>query len=433
MAKAYKSNKQQEARYPSELLDQFLFFQNSNNDHQIRSIIRFESQLDLATFEKAVALSVQMIPIIGCRFVESRSKSYWQKLPDDINDHLVDFLETDDTISEINKYLSKKPDEFIGPQIRIGVIRSEGKDTLCIVLNHMVFDGSAFKEYLYLLGQLYTRITEKKTAVENKQISRERSFDQVFKQFNLGNKIRLVLLHQNTKRKQDDPHFPRALNGNREPIFILHELPQNKFFRLKLYGKENNVTINDIVLSAYYRALYKIIKVPDGKSLNIPCMVDLRRYLPTNNPISFCNLSSMIETKCEYMKNFEDTVQTISMRMNNNKKKYPGLNGLGMLSVIYRMMPYSWFKEFMIRQFSYPKITITNLGIIDSNKLRFINNEVKEAIILTALKYSPYFQLAFSTFKDVLTFSVSLYGTKADRDTMKEFFEILDEELPCWH
>ena len=47
----------------------------------------------------------------------------------------------------------------------VRVVRSSGKDTLCIVMNHMVSDGAGLKEYLYVLGTLYTKLqTAKKAA-----------------------------------------------------------------------------------------------------------------------------------------------------------------------------------------------------------------------------------------------------------------------------
>lgn len=46
-----------------------------------------------------------------------------------------------------------------------------------------------------------------------------------------------------------------------------------------------------------------------------------------------------------------------------------------------------------------------------------------------SIKYSPYFQVAISTFDDQATLSVNLYGTQSDRNTISFFLDKLVKEL----
>ena len=47
-----------------------------------------------------------------------------------------------------------------------------------------------------------------------------------------------------------------------------------------------------------------------------------------------------------------------------------------------------------------------------------------------SIKYKSYFQLALSSSKDSMTFSVNLYGSSKDNEIVEHFFTLLDKELP---
>ncbi len=74
-------------------------------------------------------------------------------------------------------------------------------------------------------------------------------------------------------------------------------------------------------------------------------------------------------------------------------------------------------------------IAITNIGIIDSGSLIFGETPVEDAFMTGSIKYPPYFQLALTTFNDTITFSVNLYGSESDRESVRKLFGLLDEEL----
>ena len=427
---AYDNCQEQSKRYRLEPLDQFLFFQEDNNDHQIRGVIHFADVLDGTCIRKAVQQSIRMIPILGCRFVENDRRSYWEKMPlSKMDGRIMTFVDSAHPEDEVLAFLAAKTDESKGPQVRIGIIRDDGKDTLCIVLNHMAFDGAGFKAYLYLIGRLYSEFKAGGKSSGRKEIREYRSLGRIFRQFRFGERLRVLMLPPGSTGKSNGLHFPRTLNGDVQPLFLTCKLPQAQTNRIKQYGKEKGFTVNDIITAAYYRALYHFIHSSDGSALGIFCMIDLRRYLPEGTDEVFCNLSSMVETHCEPKETFAETVREINKQMHRHKAVYPGLHGFGLLLFFQKILSYKRFKNF-IKKMGYPMISLTNLGVIDPQRLHFHGTEVEDAAILTALKHPPYFQLTFSTFKDVITLSVSLLGTEEERESVQRFFEILVKQLP---
>lgn len=74
-------------------------------------------------------------------------------------------------------------------------------------------------------------------------------------------------------------------------------------------------------------------------------------------------------------------------------------------------------------------IGMTNIGIIDSDRIIFGKTPIEDSLITGSIKYPPYFQLALTTYNNSITFSVNLYGSKDDMDLIQKFFVLLDNEL----
>ena len=157
-------------------------------------------------------------------------------------------------------------------------------------------------------------------------------------------------------------------------------------------------------------------------------MVDLRRYLPNGEAAGFANMASMIETQCGNFGDFLLTAKEVGRQMAEKKSRAPGLAGLPLLSLLNRVLPHALFAKLVKGVVKYPEISISNLGLLPPD-LNFNNIPLREACVLTALKYAPSFQLSFSTHKDTLTLGVALLGTELDRKRAKDFLGILLNEL----
>lgn len=116
--------------------------------------------------------------------------------------------------------------------------------------------------------------------------------------------------------------------------------------------------------------------------------------------------------------------------MDEKKHNFSGLYGLVLLGILFKLLPYAKAKELFQDKFINPVIFLTNIGIIDNNRLDFDNLTIVDAFITGSVKYQPYFQLALTSFNDSITFSINLYGSVNDREQIENFFRILDDELP---
>ena len=87
--------------------------------------------------------------------------------------------------------------------------------------------------------------------------------------------------------KKSSYKFPMSVEKETEPFILTHKILKDRYLIIKEYYKKYNVTLNDVVLAAYYRVLYNMLDINSKSDLNIPIMVDMRRNLKDRNVDAF--------------------------------------------------------------------------------------------------------------------------------------------------
>lgn len=397
------------------------------NDHQLHCVIHFDTHMDESCLRKAVDMSTDAFPILRSKFVE---KSYF-KFPywEDCyftSENIVKMIKTENIEKTIEKLIVAKTRENFGPQIMINIIRSSKSDSLCIIMNHMVSDGVGFKEYLYMLSLIYSHLKNNADYVLDIKMG-SRSTSQIFKKINILDKIKILLTSTKLSKYDSGVIFP--LEGDkRNPFILIRKIPREKVLLIKNCAKTNKATINDALLSAYIRALYKVLKI---NHLALPCPVNLRRYLPDGKSEGICNLTSNMVCEIEYEigETYEETLLKVKKSMDSEKDNFSCLKGPLIIEMIFGVLPYKTAKQAIIKIFNNPTIAMTNIGIIDKKKLVFDGLNIKDTFICGSIKYKPYFQIAITTFDDEITLSINFCGTESDKTKIIEFLSIFENEL----
>jgi NRPS condensation-like uncharacterized protein len=393
------------------------------NDHQLHGVIHFDTHIDESCLKKAVNISIGAFPMLGCKFVEKSyfKFPYWEDCKFTSED-IVKIIEAE----TIEKLIVVKTRENFGPQIMINVIRSVKSDSLCIIMNHMLSDGVGFKEYLYMLSSIYSYLKGNPNYIFDMKMG-SRSTNQIFKKFNILDKIKILTTSAKLTKYNSEVVFP--LEGDdSNPFILVRKIPREKFILIKAYAKTNNATINDVLLTAYIRSLCKVLKI---NHLSLPCPVDLRRYLPNRKSEGICNLTSnmICEVGYEIGQTYEETLLKVKNSMDSEKDNFSCLKGPLMLEIIFSILPYKKAKQIISKSFNNPTIAMTNIGIIDKNKLIFDGLNIKDTFICGSIKYKPYFQIAVTTFDNEITLSINFCGTESDKIKITEFLCIFDNEL----
>jgi NRPS condensation-like uncharacterized protein len=416
-------------KYKAEIFDkvQYLYEETKFNDHMLHSVIRFDGKLDADILAQSVTMLLQTVPILSCVYHHDRGSDYWESAdPFKFENALIIVKEE----TAFNDFTTSKIDEFAGPQIKLCLYRSD-KDSLSVIMNHMVCDAAGFKRCLYLLSDIYSKLMEDAGYVPDFKIDGDRSIQKVMKQIPIKNKIKSLLFNNSESNRNSEITFPLSRDENTFPFIATREIDSDKFALIRAYCKKNDVTINDVFLSAYYRALYKELKI-DGEDLYIPVMVDMRRYLDDNSFNTISNISSTIilDVSVSSLESFDDTVSKIGREMNKKKSTDIGINGFVKLNLFFKLLNNKLSYKAAKKVLNNPLICMTNVGMVDSKKLRFKETGIENAFVCGSIKFRPHFQVALSSFEGTLTMSTNLYGSLEDYDMVIKFLSLVEEQLP---
>jgi NRPS condensation-like uncharacterized protein len=413
----------------AEVFDQFQLLCDVNgfNDHQIHCVLRFEHLPGAEILKKAVISSIEAIPILGTRYIQG-ARPRWTSLDPGDFDRAFGIVRTE---MELEEFLGSRVDECLGPQVRVCLLESS-PFAVAFKMNHMVCDAAGFKEYLYFLCKIYSGLVGD-PAYKPAVIAGDRSIRGVLKHFDASDRLKCLFLQGKENNLAGSNRFPLGTNGEVRPFILTRKLGCEKTAELKNYGRARGATLNDVVLTAYYRCLFQKLAVSPGAKLQIPVMVDMRRYLDRNGEFtSLTNLASTANTQLEYRpeERFDGTLARVKAIMDKKKKSNIGLNAFIKLHLMYRIFGDRIANSLLRTNLKNPLICMTNVGILDSARISFGGLRPRDAFLCGSIKYKPYFQLAMSSYKGEITFSVNLWGSASDRDRILSFFDGIDAELP---
>jgi NRPS condensation-like uncharacterized protein len=415
--------------YPSEIFDQvqLLFDVNRFNDHQLHCVLRFESGPDAALLKQAVICSIEAFPILGSRYADG-PRPHWTSLaPDRFGAAFVAVR----TEAEFEAFIVSRIDESRGPQVKVCLLEAS-PSAVALTLNHMVCDASGFKTYLYFLCQIYAEL-EADLVWRPTKISGDRSLRGVLTRFGPMTKLKSLISQRKDNNRYGKHRFPLSEGGDVRPFILTRKLGRARVGALKDYARQRGATLNDLMLTSYYRCLFRRLALSSGVELQVPIMVDMRRYLgDTGGSTSLTNLTSMVNTRLAYKpgERFKDTITRVKAILDEKKGSDIGLNAFIKLDLLYRLLGDRIANRRLRAGLKNPLICMTNLGILDAKRLSFGDSRPHDAFMCGSIKYKPYFQLALSTYEDEITLSINQYGSADDRDRILLFFDEIDADLP---
>lgn len=409
-----------------ESCDLMQYFYRSAHDPIIHAYLTLDGRLNETALKQAVTLSTQAIPVIRCVFSAKASRPRW----DDrgfAGEDMVHTVPCDPAdVRQAQRLLSSTIRIGSEPQLKIFLLRGTQSDTLCVLINHMVCDGAGFKEYLYLLADLYTK------CVRGEPIPpfgppAPRGMGQIFAGFGFAKKVS-ILRAKLSLPKQNPAVIYRLRGDAKRPFFVTRRIEKEEFSQIHRYAKSRSATVNDIVLAAYARA---VGRKTGAEHIVVPCPVDLRGCLASGRRHGICNLTSnyIYDAQIAPGDSFEATLRQASLQMRRQKEAGNCLKPVLLLDALFHILPLRVLQRMFHRVFKIPVLSYTNLGILKKEALRFGGFAVTGAFLTGAVKYVPYFQVAVSTFDGVMTLSCNLHGTLQDETDIAVFLKEMHDEM----
>jgi NRPS condensation-like uncharacterized protein len=301
-------------RFPATGTDSAVAITRAVTKHRIGLRLAFESgSLDPERLARAVRLSMDAQPILGCSFRTDESKAYWLRLPALDEASVFSVVQTADPDGAMDSFQADEiADE--GPQAKAVLLRASGADHLGIKVSHVLADGQAAKQYAYLLADIYSRLGADPGYTPRPDLGHRPTGRDVWD--------RLSPEQRREARKAKswaNPTWVMPAKGEsgRGLTYRAASLGPEAFSAVKAHGRLREATVNDMMLAAVFRACVEQFDPPVGTPLSLMCTADLRRYLPDPEhlPISNISISGSLDIERVDGESFDGTLRRVRERM----------------------------------------------------------------------------------------------------------------------
>ncbi len=377
----------------------------------IQAEIEFEHPLELPRLRRAVFLLLAEHPVLGCRFVIDRGKTFWEETPGAAD---VAFQEVDPETYQILKHESLKLHGDC--QILVAATPNRSGHRLLVRVSHVASDAGGVREILWDLARSYTQLRLEPDYRPTPRPLSGRSPFQIVRHIPLRSWLWLPFefmkavvsglhpLDTHTVHFDDTPHDAVE--------YVVRHISATETRRLRAFALRFDATLNDLLVAAWYRALAKIGGWNGGSALRLQMTVDMRRwYLPARRGGSICNLSAYEYPYLghELVETLEDTLVRVASLTRVRKNR-----GIGLLLYLPILttawMPYPWGRRWFRSSLggklflrNYPPV-LTNMGPITAEDVTF-DTPAQSAYLLTPPIHRPLLGAGLSGYAGCLTLS----------------------------
>ncbi|MDE6551317.1 MAG: hypothetical protein K2M44_07480 [Clostridia bacterium] len=422
----------QPKRLKAQMWDKMQYLFRNYYDRMLHVRIDFDGMLDIAALKAAYMYMLERVPVLHSRYHNNFIKPYWSVKKIDI-DSVVTLKQYSDMAKAAraaDEALVREIPAQFDAQIKVTIIRCGGKDILVQLLNHMCMDGGDTKSFIKTLSQVYTEILDGRNPDVPVKTG-DRSHWQLYTGFDEEKRKIAKGLYKNVSRVKDKIKFPFVKGGELKPHVVVKRLDEETFDKLKAYAKSIGATVNDIILAAYIRELYKATSMDKDKPLGVPCMVDLRRYIDIKDSYGYSNhVGFMIS----HVDRLDDDAKATALKVKRNSDEnkadpYMGLYALPLLNLAYAVFP-QFIAEIAISiGYDNPYTGLSNIGLIADDEADFGALKPLDLYITGAIKKKPYMQLSLYTFRKIITFTIAVTCSDEDRRIISSFLDGMLNEL----
>ena len=440
----------------STIWDRMHYYFGDFNDHSMRAVIVFDGKIDTAVLTRALNMACELVPIVKSRFVVGMFSAYWKVIRDfDAKDYLT-ISETDDPEGLSMRFVTGNIEEKKGAQLKVLVARTSNFDTLCVMCNHMCFDGRGFKDFLELIATAYNGLLDNKDfRIEGyTHGTGNRAFSQLYKNFSAKVRRKLAFRVKYGLKNDEKVGFPyeacEAVGGKADgkvpslrdnsisvpsssavrKEIVRYKMSDERFAKLRASAKKLGVTFNDVLTASFGRAILDLNPDSDLPA-EVDNVVDLRRYIKSGNTDGFTNMVSKAGTvfpRATAGEPFAETAKWVSAHMNKLKDDYMGMDAMGLLRFAFAVLPGPSLQRFVFRHvYTNPLTMLSNIGVFDEKAIAFRGLNVTDFLATGAIKYAPYFLQSLHTFAGHLSFASTVVGTEKDIESARKIYELMEK------
>ncbi|MDD2998623.1 MAG: hypothetical protein PHV05_06130 [Candidatus Riflebacteria bacterium] len=408
----------------------FLASLYSSNNH-LNMVITFKERIYENRLARAVRITMEMEPVLGCHVAEVGDSIGFVRRDDLDSLDLCEVFETTDPETDLQRHIALPIDAQKDPMVQVKILRTPEKDIVVVKMDHTCGDGGALKEYVVLLAKIYNNLCSNVSCTNLLIAPRQNAF-QIMRQFGMDELLKAW------KPSGTPPpptwFFPCSGYQNLNPRFELFQLSNQQFETLKRRARENGATVNDILLTAYFRALFIINPSKAAQPRPVSVSVDLRRYLSETDRHTIANVSSsfnllLAEVIKEPFSNTLERVIQAKSELNLEQEIIPSALFFEILRKFGSSGARKWFEGAtkLSQKANFSPPFLSNIGMIAPVMLG--ESIASECYAVTPAMFAPLFMLGASTYNKTLTMVINYHASDLNQHDIKAFWGSMHEDL----
>lgn len=411
----------------AEMWDRMQFLFRNYYDRMVHAKLTYEGSFDMDVLKNVVLFMVEKAPVLHSSFNTTVIEPYWKEENYTIDD-IVSYEKVEDADKVADEWLLGVIPYDNNVQIKIAVFEDDKHSVLVLRNNHMCMDGGDLKYFLATLCENYTNLKAGNYSALHMK-SGSRSYDQVYSKLEGEDLKHAKNLYKNISKTEDKVSFPWSESVPEDTNKIIKRvINEEDFDKLRALAKKMGITVNDAIMAAVFRSLYEMCGLKDTDSLTVSCAIDLRKHIVEGglqggltNHTAWMAVRTMSKGE-----SIQDTIVNVIRSTKGFKRdKFMGLYSLPLLKLAYTIFPQD-IAEFAIKAgYTNPLIAVSNMGLLNDQKLTFDGMKLVDGFISGAVKYKPFFLMSVTTLLGRVTLSTAIRGNQKDVDIANRYFDLV--------
>jgi len=412
---------------------------------QMGTAVSFGARVDESRLERALRLLLDAEPVLGCS-LDSRAGK-WRRLDPGNLDGWLQAVDARDPESEAIAFAAAPLDPSDGPQVRALLLRSPEKDSLVLKASHAAVDGLAALEAAGLIGRFYRALAVDSAWTPTANNGAVRDFRSASTAMGMRERLKLIR-SEDTRDPPSDWSIPYEFRRGGE-TYATGSIEPVAFLALKDAGRNRGATVNDLLTTALYRSLWRVLRSSAGDKTPLTATADLRGAFPPGTRLGLANFSApwWVKISREPDEDFDGTLSRVVARTvewKRNDLERAAAIGMGSVEgwmhgwrgVVFRRMLHGGIDRVKADIKSSPGRTVpvlSNIGIIDEKALDFGPElPVDDVRFFGPIGLGPWIGLSASTFRNRLELSTGFDAEALDTELMRGIVDATVRELEEW-
>jgi NRPS condensation-like uncharacterized protein len=375
-------------RHQTAISDRLLFCQRRMANGYTYLVLDLDRRLDVDRLRRAIRLTVDVLPLLSCRFVDHWFRPYWQRR-DDVDQvewlHVTHGAGIED---EINALVEQRRDPCVDPVFSVRLFRGEA-DVFCLEVCNILTDGGGASILLSTISSIYDELARDPNHVPPPCRPQDRDYRSVIRAMSrserrtiLKNLWELARLVRGAGRWE----FPQPEAGADKSFLITETLGAEACRRLSRYGRRHKASLNLILLTAVYRALRAEFPTSHAKPLPIMMPISFRPYFPeaTEGVMTHFVGGTCFLGEGAVDEPFESTLEHFYRQFKDRGRRYLGMVSpaftiecLPPVRLAFEALPFSLLKRLVQARMSRvarppgPGLAVLTCLEVDARKIRF--------------------------------------------------------------